>query len=36
MTLLENYLEFELREVDLENRPNWFQAISPYSKVPVF
>ena len=35
MTLLEKNLEFELKEVDLENKPNWFETISPYSKVPV-
>lgn len=35
MTLLEKNLEFELREVDLDNKPNWFEPISPYSKVPV-
>ena len=35
MTLLEKNLEFQLREVDLENKPNWFETISPYSKVPV-
>ena len=35
MTLLEKNLEFELREVDLENKPSWFETISPYSKVPV-
>ena len=35
MTMLEKNLEFELREVDLENKPSWFETISPYSKVPV-
>ena len=35
MTLLEKNLEFQLREVDLENKPSWFEIISPYSKVPV-
>ena len=35
MTLLEKNLEFQLREVDLENKPSWFETISPYSKVPV-
>ena len=35
MTLLEKNLEFELREVELENKPSWFETISPYSKVPV-
>ena len=36
MTLLEKNLEFQLREVDLENKPSWFETISTYSKVPVF
>ena len=35
MTLLEKNLEFQLMEVDLENKPSWFETISPYSKVPV-
>ena len=35
MTLLEKNLEFQLREIDLENKPSWFETISPYSKVPV-
>jgi glutathione S-transferase len=35
MTLLEKNLEFELMEVDLENKPSWFETVSPYSKVPV-
>ena len=35
MTMLEKNIEFELREVDLENKPSWFETISPYSKVPV-
>lgn len=35
MTLLEKGLEFERIEVDLKNKPTWFERISPYSKVPV-
>ena len=35
MTLLEKGLAFERREVDLSNKPDWFEEVSPYSKVPV-
>jgi len=35
MTLLEKGLAFERREVDLKNKPDWFEEVSPYSKVPV-
>lgn len=35
MTLLEKGLEFERIEVDLKNKPSWFEEASPYSKVPV-
>ena len=35
MTLIEKGLEFERREVDLANKPDWFNKVSPYSKVPV-
>ena len=35
MTLIEKGLEFERREVDLANKPDWFKKVSPYSKVPV-
>jgi glutathione S-transferase len=35
MTLIEKGLEFERREVDLSNKPDWFNKVSPYSKVPV-
>ena len=35
MCLLEKGLEFERREVDLHNKPDWFLAVSPYGKVPV-
>jgi len=35
MTLIEKGLEFERREVDLANKPAWFEEVSPYSKVPV-
>lgn len=33
--LAEKGLEYDLHEVDLSNKPDWFDAISPYSKVPV-
>lgn len=33
--LAEKGLEYDLREVDLSNKPDWFDAVSPYSKVPV-
>ena len=35
MTLIEKGLEFERREVDLANKPDWFLKVSPYGKVPV-
>jgi len=35
MALLEKGLDFVLTEIDLFNRPAWFQAVSPYGKVPV-
>lgn len=35
MALLEKGLDFERREVDLKNKPAWFEEVSPYSKVPV-
>ncbi len=35
MCLLEKQLDFEVIEVDLKNKPAWFEEISPYSKVPV-
>lgn len=35
MTLIEKRLEFERREVDLANKPDWFKKVSPYGKVPV-
>jgi glutathione S-transferase len=33
--LAEKGLSYEHREVDLKNKPDWFEAASPYSKVPV-
>ena len=35
MCLLEKALDFEVVEIDLGNKPDWFEEISPYSKVPV-
>ena len=35
LALIEKGLEHELVEVDLRNKPAWFEEISPYSKVPV-
>ena len=35
MALLEKNLDFNLVEIDLENKPNWFLKISPYGKVPI-
>mgnify|MGYP002631250554 CR=1 FL=1 len=33
--MAEKGLAYEHREVDLKNKPDWFEAASPYSKVPV-
>ncbi|HJL79575.1 MAG: glutathione S-transferase family protein [Gammaproteobacteria bacterium] len=35
MLMIEKELSFELIEVDLRNKPDWFLSISPYGKVPV-
>lgn len=35
MCLLEKGLDFERIEIDLRNKPAWFEEVSPYSKVPV-
>ena len=35
MALIEKGLDFTVREVDLSNKPAWFEEISPTSKVPV-
>ncbi len=35
MLLAEKGLAYDLDEVDLANKPVWFDAVSPYSKVPV-
>ncbi len=35
MVLLEKGLDFELTEIDLKDKPDWFADVSPYGKVPV-
>ncbi len=35
LTLVEKGLDYDHAEVDLKNKPAWFEAVSPYSKVPV-
>ncbi len=35
MLMIEKKIPFELTEVDLRNKPDWFLAVSPYGKVPV-
>ena len=35
LTLLEKGVPFKLIEIDLQNKPENFREISPYSKVPV-
>lgn len=35
LTLLEKGIDFQLIEVDLNNKPDWFLEVSPYGKVPV-
>ena len=35
MVLLEKGVDFSLTEIDLDAKPAWFLAISPYAKVPV-
>lgn len=35
LTLLEKGIEFELVEIDLQNKPEGFTEISPYGKVPA-
>lgn len=33
--LSEKKIDFEVTEIDLKNKPDWFLKISPYGKVPV-
>ena len=35
LALMEKGLDYDHAEVDLANKPAWFEAVSPYSKVPV-
>ncbi len=35
LTLMEKGLAYDHVEVDLSNKPAWFETVSPYSKVPV-
>ena len=35
MLMIEKEIPFELTEVDLRNKPDWFLKVSPYGKVPV-
>ena len=35
MVMLEKGLDFNLREIDLYNRPDWWAELSPYGKVPL-
>jgi glutathione S-transferase len=35
LVLLEKGVDFELVEIDLQSKPDWFTKISPYGKVPL-
>lgn len=35
ITLLQKGVDFDIRYIDLANKPDWFLAISPLGKVPV-
>ncbi|WP_310620677.1 glutathione S-transferase family protein [Flexibacterium corallicola] len=35
ITLLEKQVEFNIRYVDLSNKPDWFLSLSPFGKVPL-
>ncbi|WP_404790374.1 glutathione S-transferase family protein [Altericista sp. CCNU0014] len=35
MVLLAKGVDFDVTEIDLKNKPDWFAEVSPYSKVPV-
>jgi glutathione S-transferase len=35
LALKEKGLDYDHAEVDLKNKPAWFEEVSPYSKVPV-
>lgn len=35
LVLMEKKIPYELTEIDLNDKPGWFLALSPYEKVPV-
>lgn len=35
ITLLEKQVEFDIKYIDLSDKPDWFLKISPFGKVPV-
>lgn len=35
ITLLKKGVEFDITYIDLQNKPDWFLAISPFGRVPV-
>jgi glutathione S-transferase len=35
MVLLTKGVEFDVIEIDLKNKPDWFAEVSPHGKVPV-
>jgi glutathione S-transferase len=35
LVLLEKRVDFDLIEIDLHHKPDWFAEVSPYGKVPV-
>ena len=35
LVLAEKGLDFELVEIDLKNKPEWFSTVSSYGKVPA-
>jgi glutathione S-transferase len=35
LVLAEKQLDFELLEIDLQNKPKWFNSVSVYGKVPA-
>lgn len=35
ITLEEKEVEYQIKYIELENKPDWFLAISPFGKVPV-
>lgn len=35
ITMLHKQIDFEIKYIDLANKPDWFLSISPFGKVPV-